>query len=424
MKVTKMRTAKFFLLLVVVLALCACGADGDSSAVTIVTSEEEIASMLNETIENKENDFSKFSNVDPEVLNKLLLENMRNAIPTEIVIDSFTDFHWEQSLDYCEIAEASMMSEEQKNVFRNYRKLVEEAIVHYDELKEVYVSYAGYVRPDEAYDKFEYGRTEMRSIKEDYDNALYYKFYVRNALKNNIGREIADVISGDGDVNYYYANDVVDTGLMGEWWGDEHYCIAIKGTFPESGVYTLLAYQPDYVELSDANGFVVNATVCVVVTEEERAAFETLYSGCKEKEDLIANTLKQAKSVMDETQSEPVENKENISAVDNIPQKVTTGYEDNFTGQYKAEFESVEIRITAASSSEHYLTYTASGVTLSDIPAAYTTMDGNGLMFFIDEYYPEYAGYVEVIYDDVMGYSYNAELNGLEGTGGTYSPLE
>lgn len=103
-------------------------------------------------------------------------------------------------------------------------------------------------------------------------------------------------------------------------------------------------------------------------------------------------------------------------------------YEDEITGTYLAKYEDVEIIIEAENSSEYYLTYIASGVTLERIPLAYfnsNTSTEKWLMFVIDDYYPEYGGYVEICWtkNSMFPYSYNAMIEGLDDTDGYYSDL-
>ena len=103
-------------------------------------------------------------------------------------------------------------------------------------------------------------------------------------------------------------------------------------------------------------------------------------------------------------------------------------YEDEITGTYLAVYQDVRITITAESDSEYSLTYTASGVKLENIPLAYfnkNTSTEKSLMFLIDDYYPEYSGYVEVNWskNGLFPYSYNSLIEGLDDTDGYYSTL-
>lgn len=103
-------------------------------------------------------------------------------------------------------------------------------------------------------------------------------------------------------------------------------------------------------------------------------------------------------------------------------------YEDEITGTYLAKYEDVQITIDADNSSEYFLTYTASGVTLEKIPLAYfnsNTSTEKMLMFIIDDYYPQYGGYVEVCWmkGSLFPYSYNAMIEDLDDTDGYYSDL-
>lgn len=103
-------------------------------------------------------------------------------------------------------------------------------------------------------------------------------------------------------------------------------------------------------------------------------------------------------------------------------------YEDEITGTYLAEYEDVQIQIDSDDGISYYLTYTASGVTLEKIPLAYfnsNTSTEKLLMFIIDDYYPQYSGYVEVCWmkDSLFPYSYNALINGIDDTDGYYSDL-
>lgn len=103
-------------------------------------------------------------------------------------------------------------------------------------------------------------------------------------------------------------------------------------------------------------------------------------------------------------------------------------YEDEITGTYLAKYEDVQIEIASDNGSEYFLTYTASGVTLEKIPLAYfnsNTSTEKLLMFIIDDYYPQYGGYVEVCWmeNSLFPYSYNALIDGLDDTDGYYSDL-
>lgn len=103
-------------------------------------------------------------------------------------------------------------------------------------------------------------------------------------------------------------------------------------------------------------------------------------------------------------------------------------YEDEITGTYIADYEDIRITITAESDSEYYLTYMASGITLENIPLAYfssNTAEEKWLMFYLDEYYPEYVGYVEFCWsgDSRFPYSMNAMIDRLEDTNGEYTSL-
>lgn len=104
-------------------------------------------------------------------------------------------------------------------------------------------------------------------------------------------------------------------------------------------------------------------------------------------------------------------------------------YEDELTGSYLAEYEAVKIIITATNNSDYHLTYITSEVTLENIPLAYfniNTDTDKRLMFDVDACYPEYNGYIEVIWskNGLFQYAYNAMIEGLTDTEADYSPLK
>ena len=419
------------LMLILSTVLYACGGTSDDDNIQKteekITSEEEITELVAKAIDESEYDLDDFLRVDPEVLDQVLQKRMKEELPSEIEISYFTGSEWKKTLHYCEIAEGSNLSENQKELYREYSSLVEEALEIFYPLKDVYESYGGFTMPSEEYKKFENGRNKMETIKYNYDNTVYQEFYIVNALKNSkIGR-LKDIISGDGDLNYYYATNVID----GAYMGDEDYCILTDRTFPERGTYTLLVYFPDYIELESEDGFVKEVLACIVVTENEIEKFNTEYYACQEKEKEIRSRLTQAKNrILEATDTTPVTSvteQQNVKADEQqdkqkeTEKKVTTGYEDQYTGHYTAKYDDIDIVITASSSTEYYLTYSASGITLKDIPISHT--NENSLMFFSDDYYPEHAGYIEICFDDVIGYSFNAEVAGMDGTGGYYDPL-
>ena len=99
-------------------------------------------------------------------------------------------------------------------------------------------------------------------------------------------------------------------------------------------------------------------------------------------------------------------------------------------GIYIAEFEHVQITLTHHDYVDYILTYTdlTSGITLERIPMAYYSANSDteiAMMFFMEESYPKHSGYVEICWSEsgLFPYSYNAIIDGLEGTGGDYSPL-
>ena len=105
-------------------------------------------------------------------------------------------------------------------------------------------------------------------------------------------------------------------------------------------------------------------------------------------------------------------------------------YEDEITGDYISDYTDVKITITATNSSDYRLTYTASGVTLENIPLAYfneNTSTRKMIMFDVDAMYPDYSGYIEFVWgsESIFGpYSFNALIDGLAGTEGDYYPLK
>mgnify|MGYP006967128573 CR=1 FL=1 len=99
-------------------------------------------------------------------------------------------------------------------------------------------------------------------------------------------------------------------------------------------------------------------------------------------------------------------------------------------GTFTAEYENVKIIITYINNAGYCLTYMdlTSGITLRDMAVSYYNSDtptDKSLMFVIEDYYPEYSGYVEFIFTGghTHAYSYNALIEGLTDSGGYYSTL-
>lgn len=103
-------------------------------------------------------------------------------------------------------------------------------------------------------------------------------------------------------------------------------------------------------------------------------------------------------------------------------------YEDEFTGTYLDEYEDIEITVTSENGTVYYLTYSASGITLSGIPhtsLCKTGSTGKSLTFYLDDYYPQHSGYVEICWDpdSVSLYDYSARVEGLDDTDGYFFTL-
>lgn len=102
-------------------------------------------------------------------------------------------------------------------------------------------------------------------------------------------------------------------------------------------------------------------------------------------------------------------------------------YNDVMIGSYSADFENVRITITRPEYGQYYLTYEdlSSGITLKNIPqASYGSDPSSGIIlaFDLDAICPAHSGYVELTW--MSGFwSYNALIEGLEDSGGDYSPL-
>lgn len=100
---------------------------------------------------------------------------------------------------------------------------------------------------------------------------------------------------------------------------------------------------------------------------------------------------------------------------------------DIIVGEYVDPYYNVKIVMSKESDGEYRLTYSASGVTLSNLPVLYYNQDTpteKMIMFSIDEYYPQYSGYVEFCVGGSMAYSYNALIDGLDDSYGYYQILE
>ena len=99
--------------------------------------------------------------------------------------------------------------------------------------------------------------------------------------------------------------------------------------------------------------------------------------------------------------------------------------EDLFTGDYMCDGADIRISITQVGS-DRFLTYTASGVVLEDIPLIYADEESatyKKLIFDVDTAYPEYPGSIQFIWEEGQGYRFSASIEGLDDTEGDYYPL-
>lgn len=104
-----------------------------------------------------------------------------------------------------------------------------------------------------------------------------------------------------------------------------------------------------------------------------------------------------------------------------------TATRDIVSGEYYDSTENIGIKITTDANGEYLLSYSASGVTLNNIPLRYynqNTPTDKMLMFDLGTYYPEYNGYVEFCVTNSSGYSYNSLIDGLGDSYGYYFSIE
>ena len=89
----------------------------------------------------------------------------------------------------------------------------------------------------------------------------------------------------------------------------------------------------------------------------------------------------------------------------------TVSYADGLEGEYVADYEDVEIIITSDDYG-YYLTYITPEITLERIlyDEEFSNVNDGRLWFSVDGYYPEYEGYVEIMYsaDGVIPYNYSS----------------
>lgn len=104
-----------------------------------------------------------------------------------------------------------------------------------------------------------------------------------------------------------------------------------------------------------------------------------------------------------------------------------TATRDIVSGEYYDSTENIGIKITTDANGEYLLSYSASGVTLNNIPLRYynqNTPTDKMLMFDLGTYYPGYNGYVEFCVTNSSGYSYNSLIDGLGDSYGYYFSIE
>lgn len=102
-------------------------------------------------------------------------------------------------------------------------------------------------------------------------------------------------------------------------------------------------------------------------------------------------------------------------------------YEDDYTGSFLDEYDDIYIEIIAFcddyGSESYYLNYWVEEVQLECIPANYYLSDDNSLFFVLDDYFSDYKGSVEVIWNGDE-YLLCSEIDNCQDTGGYYSLLE
>lgn len=104
-----------------------------------------------------------------------------------------------------------------------------------------------------------------------------------------------------------------------------------------------------------------------------------------------------------------------------------TATRDIVSGEYYDSTQNVGIKITTDANGEYLLSYSASGVSLNNIPLRFynkNTPTDKMLMFDLGTYYPGYNGYVEFVVTGSSRYSYNSLIDGLADSYGDYFPLE
>lgn len=104
-----------------------------------------------------------------------------------------------------------------------------------------------------------------------------------------------------------------------------------------------------------------------------------------------------------------------------------TATRDIVSGEYYDSTQNVGIKIATDANGEYLLSYSASGVSLNNIPLRFynqNTPTDKMLLFDLGTYYPGYNGYVEFVVTDSSWYSYNSLIDGLTDSYGDYFPLE
>lgn len=255
------------------------------------------------------------------------------------------------------------------------------------------------------------------------------------------GRRIREFTNGiSTDYTYNEEGFLISSSTNTEW-GD------MKGTTVSTYSYDTERRLIQMVSTSDWDGYIQSETIKYGYEYEPFVLRETCYDGTYSYTDLLhlsGELSPYAEIHVDESASFEVmdgylikisgkdysyeffyNGETDDSFLVNLPPEK---YEDELTGMYITDYGNITITITADRNSEYYLTYAASGVTLKNIPMAYfecNTTSEKEIMFDVGAYYPEYVGNVSFRWnrDGIYQYTFNASIEGLEGSEGVYFPL-
>ena len=242
-----------------------------------ITNRGEVEELFTEALDDTDGSLQRFKKVDPAVLNAVLTEKLIEFIPENTSITYSHRHDMQKILRCCEIAENSTLSEEQKKVYLDMNEAVDQALDAFDSLNTIWDQYDG--------------KSNMKSLLGSYDRAEYMEFYIRYAMDNSFGGKLNDLLSRRGDTTYFYANDVEYSLLWGDWWGENEYCVATTGTFPEAGAYNLLAIRDGDITVTNSGGFQREVPLYFIVDEVEMEKFYSDYQKCEEYESFIYETL-------------------------------------------------------------------------------------------------------------------------------------